>query len=173
MIYPLGSAAGAVMLLMLGTHAFAIDSDRLDMNAADSTVNAPYLIDSRFVVQASRLCAASSRQSRDAMRSSGRAEVKRLAREAILNCKQLSLKLASLQREKGWTLPPPDSMRYGPIPLDYSDSGYIANQAADYKAILALFNGEAIAGRDEAVKALAKRESSPLQRAADSLYALQ
>lgn len=169
---PQRTLAGLAFAL-LGCSAYAADSDRLDMNAADSTLNAPSMVDSRFVVQASRVAAAALSQARAALRYSDRPVVQNAARETAFNCKRIGLALASLERQKGWTLPPPAAALYGPTKRHYSDASYLAAQSDNERTMIVLYGDAETAARDNDVRALVKRELPKLQQQLDSLNALR
>lgn len=120
------SAFVALLLLQAVASSYAADQDVLDTSAADSSQNAPVLVDSRFMVWAARRCSASLSSAQDTLRATGRPDVKGVALGVAMNCKRLGLTLASLARQKGWTLPPPESPLYGPMRAEFSDSTYLA-----------------------------------------------
>jgi hypothetical protein len=61
------------------------------------------------ILSASRHPITASSRAQDTLRATGRPEVKPVAVGVAMNCKRLDLTLASLARQKGWTLPPPES----------------------------------------------------------------
>jgi hypothetical protein len=146
------------------SHASQVDQDGLDMNAADSALNAPYAVDSRFLVSASRLCAETVSDSVDILRASGSPEIRQIARTAAATCSRVGLMIGSLERQKGWTLPPPGSSLYGPVRTRFSDRGYLASLAAQDRATIVLLSEEIAVGRDQRVKALAQREMESMRR---------
>ncbi len=168
-----GALVGILWLLTISgasSQASSLDQDRLDMNAADSAQNAPYFVDSRFVVSAAAWCAQTISSSQAALRVSKRPEVRRIAMDAVATCKRVALQLASIERRKGWTLPPPDSFLYGRMSIEpSSDSDYISSQADHDRAAISLFNQELQVGRDKSVKALAQQQMTVLRRELQSI----
>ncbi len=153
-----------LFLCLLGPGSRAADQGSLDMNAADSALNAPSVVDSRFVVAASRLCAATLSDARSMLLTSTRPETRRIATDLAVTCERFNLALASLERQKGWTLPPPGSNPYGAAGADLSESDYLTLQSANERELLSLAIHEADAGRDDEVRALARRGMQELQR---------
>jgi len=142
------------------------------MKAADNSQNAPSLVDSRFMVGAARRCASTVSDAQDMLRTSSRPEIKRVAMGAAANCIRLGLALASLEPQKGWTLPPPESSLYDPMRAGFSDSSYLSSQSANERAMVSMFNDEATAGRDDSVRSLARREMPVLRRDLESIDAI-
>jgi hypothetical protein len=143
--------------------ANSLDANSLDMNAADDAQNAPYRVDSQFVVAATGRCAASTDHAREVLGHSGGAEVRRVALNAAATCDRLGVAFAAVERQKGWTLPPPGDALYR-IPAVLTDASYLRAQSAADRALVALFETEAVAGHDATLEALVTRELPALRR---------
>ena len=152
-----------VLVLAGMSLAMLAAGERLDMNAADDTQNAPHRVDSRFMVTAARRCSMAATEARDILLTSDRTDVRRLASTAAAESRRLGAALASVERQKGWTLPPPGTSPYESS-VSLSDHVYLQAQSDNNRALLDLFEQEAVFGRDGTVNRLVRRELPALRR---------
>jgi putative membrane protein len=160
--------AASILSLALSAWAQAAGPAAADPTAAQTAASPT---DAAFLAQAVPAGREEVMAASGALKMSKSAGVKKAAELVHQDHLTANRKLATIARQKGWTLPPADAS--AAAPSNYSDDAYVSSQIKAHQDAIALFTDEAASGSDPELRAFAQDTLPALRQHLKSMQALQ